>query len=160
MKNLFFLVTAFSFFSCNNSSSDTEALKRKVDSLEIKINNAYKPGLGEFMSQIQVHHAKLWFAGKNQNWELADFEIGEIQEALNDIPVFCSDRPEVKSIGMITPVLYNISDAVKEKNVRKFDSSFVVLTATCNDCHKATSHAFNLIKIPDVPPVSNQVFKP
>jgi hypothetical protein len=95
MKNLFFLVCAFSFFSCSNQSSDIQALQRKVDSLQLKIDNAYKPGLGEFMSQIQVHHAKLWFAGKNQNWELADFEIGEIEEALNDIPVFCSDRPEV-----------------------------------------------------------------
>jgi hypothetical protein len=128
--------------------------------LQLVVDSAYKPGLGEFMSEIQVHHAKLWFAGKYGNWPLADFEVGEIQEALNDIPKYCADRPEVKSLGMIIPVMYNLSNAIKEKNEIKFDSSFTILTATCNDCHKATNHAFNLIKIPDVVPVSNQVFKP
>ncbi|MEO5909128.1 MAG: hypothetical protein ABIR50_03820, partial [Ginsengibacter sp.] len=76
------------------------------------------------------------------------------------IPKYCSDRTEVKSLGMIMPVMYNLSNAIKEKNESKFDSSYTVLTATCNDCHKATNHGFNLIKIPDVVPVPNQVFKP
>jgi hypothetical protein len=159
MKSILIFLIILSFFSCKQSSSNT-ALQRKVDSLQIAVNNSYKPGLGEFMSEIQVHHAKLWFAGKYQNWELANFEVGEIQEALNDIPKYCSDRPEVKSLGMIMPVMYNLSNAIKEKNEAKFDSSFTVLTATCNDCHKATNHGFNLIKIPDAVPVPNQVFKP
>jgi hypothetical protein len=159
MKSILIFLIILSFFSCKQSSSNT-ALQRKVDSLQIAVNNSYKPGLGEFMSEIQVHHAKLWFAGKYQNWELANFEVGEIQEALNDIPKYCSDRPEVKSLGMIMPVMYNLSNAIKEKNEAKFDSSFTVLTATCNDCHKATNHGFNLINIPDAVPVSNQVFKP
>jgi hypothetical protein len=159
MKSILIFLIILSFFSCKQSSSNT-ALQKKVDSLQIAVNNAYKPGLGEFMSEIQVHHAKLWFAGKYQNWELANFEVGEIQEALNDIPKYCSDRPEVKSLGMIMPVMYNLSNAIKEKNEAKFDSSFTVLTATCNDCHKATNHGFNLIKIPDALPVPNQVFKP
>jgi hypothetical protein len=159
MKSILIFLIILSFFSCKQSSSNT-ALQKKVDSLQIAVNNSYKPGLGEFMSEIQVHHAKLWFAGKYQNWELANFEVGEIQEALNDIPKYCSDRPEVKSLGMIMPVMYNLSNAIKEKNEAKFDSSFTVLTATCNDCHKATNHGFNLIKIPDAVPVPNQVFKP
>ena len=159
MKNLLILLSAFSFLGCQQSSSNT-ALQKKVDSLQIAVDNAYKPGLGEFMSEIQVHHAKLWFAGKEENWDLANFEVGEIQEALNDIPKYCADRPEVKSIGMITAPIYNISNAIKEKDENKFASDFTVLTATCNDCHKETNHGFNLIKIPDVPPVSNQVFKP
>jgi len=159
MKSILIFLIILSFFSCKQSSSNT-ALQKKVDSLQIAVNNSYKPGLGEFMSEIQVHHAKLWFAGKYQNWELANCEVGESQEALNDIPKYCSDRPEVKSLGMIMPVMYNLSNAIKEKNEAKFDSSFTVLTATCNDCHKATNHGFNLIKIPDAVPVPNQVFKP
>ena len=158
-KILIFLIT-LSFFSCDHSSSDTKALQQKVDSLQIAVNNTYKPGLGEFMSQIQMHHAKLWFAGKYQNWELADFEVGEIQEALDDIPKYCSDRPEVKSLGMIMPVMDTLSNAIKEKNEARFDSSFTVLTATCNDCHPAPNHGFNRIKIPHIEPDPNQVFKP
>ena len=36
------------------------------------------------MSSIQTHHAKLWFAGMNANWRLADFEIHEIMESVDD----------------------------------------------------------------------------
>ena len=142
-------------FSCNQPSSDNLALQKKIDSLQTEVNNSYKPGLGEFMSQIQIHHAKLWFAGKEENWQLANFEIGEIQEALDDIPKYCADRPEVKSIDMIVPAMDSLSNAVKEKNENKFKTGFILLTATCNDCHKATNHGFNVIKIPDTPPITN-----
>ncbi len=159
MKILFF-IAAVLLFSCNQSSNETATLQKQVDSLQNQIKNTYKPGLGEFMSDIQVHHAKLWFAGKYGNWDLANFEVGEIQEDLDDIPKYCSDRPEVKSIGMIDPAIESVSAAIKDKDQNKFDSSFILLTATCNDCHKATNHGFNRIKIPDIPPVSNQVFRP
>lgn len=160
MKNVLFYLIVIAAFSCNQSITNDVALQKKIDSLQTEIKNAYKPGLGEFMSQIQMHHAKLWFAGKEENWQLADFEIGEIQEALDDIPKYCADRPEVKSIGIIVPAMDSLSVAIKEKDESKFRSGFTLLTATCNDCHKATNHGFNVIKIPDVPPVTNQFFKP
>lgn len=37
------------------------------------------------MSGIQVHHAKLWFAGEAGNWGLSDFETKEIRETIDDI---------------------------------------------------------------------------
>jgi muramidase (phage lysozyme) len=159
MKNFMFIMIAFMFFACNQSASKYQVLQKKVDSLQSRLDNSYKPGLGEFMSQIQIHHAKLWFAGKYKNWELAGFEVGEIQEALDDIPKYCADRPEVKSISMVIPAMDSLSEAIKENNENKFSDGFTLLTATCNDCHKATDHGFNVIKIPDVPPVTNQVFK-
>ena len=42
----------------------------------------YEPGLGEFMTATQLRHAKLWFAGKNDNWGLAAYEAYEIKKAL------------------------------------------------------------------------------
>src|SRR5947209_12244569 len=44
----------------------------------------YQPGLGEFMTATQLRHAKLWFAGKQNSWELAAYEIDEIKEGLED----------------------------------------------------------------------------
>ncbi len=159
MKNFMLFMFAFMLLACNQSASNYQSLQKKIDSLQSKIDSSYKPGLGEFMSQIQIHHAKLWFAGKYGNWELANFEVGEIQEALDNIPKYCADRPEIKSINMIVPAMDSLSEAIKEKNENKFSDGFTLLTATCNDCHKATDHGFNVIKIPDVPPVTNQVFK-
>jgi len=159
MKSLAFFCSLFIMLSCNQNSNSNQQLQARIDSLEKKLTNDYKPGLGEFMSGIQVHHAKLWFAGQNQNWELADFELHEIMEALDDIKTFNTDRPEVKSLSMIYAPLDSLNKSVQEKNLSSFKSNFVLLTATCNNCHHDTDHGFNVIKVPDTPPFSNQDFK-
>ena len=100
------------------------------------------------MSGIQVHHAKLWLAGQNQNWPLAGFEIHEIQEAIDDIKNYCSEREETKSIGIINGPVDSLTNAVSEKNIVRFQNSFTLLTNTCNDCHKITKHEFNIVTIP------------
>ncbi|HCL82393.1 MAG TPA: hypothetical protein DIC22_00395, partial [Chitinophagaceae bacterium] len=122
-------------------------------------DSAYAPGLGEFMSDIQVHHAKLWFAGKNGNWELANFEIGEIRESIDAIQKYCTDRPEIKELPMIHNPMDSLITSITDKNTDAFKRSFSRLTVTCNNCHQVTKHAFNVIKIPDTPPFTNQVFE-
>ena len=135
-------------------------MQAKIDSLQNELAGTYKPGFGEFMSGIQVHHAKLWFAGENQNWPLADFEVHEIQESLDAIRKYCSDRPEMKEIGMIDTAMNNVNNAILQKDQSRFKSSFIELTSTCNKCHYATEHKFNVVIVPTALPVVNQDFKP
>ena len=52
----------------------------------------YAPGLGEFMTATQLRHAKLWFAGKMNNWDLAAYEIDQIKEGLEDAQKQCALR--------------------------------------------------------------------
>lgn len=146
--------------ACNPQADKTQQLQIQIDSLKSRLDNSYQPGFGEFMSSIQLHHAKLWFAGINNNWELADFEIHEIRESLDDIQQFNTDRLEAKTIGMISPAIDSVSNAIKQKNQLLFKSCFTLLTNTCNNCHKATKHEFNVVTIPAIPPISNQSFKP
>lgn len=140
-------------------NSNTARLQAEVDSLNKAVTQSYKPGLGEFMMGIQTHHAKIWFAGKNQNWALADFEEGEIRETLEAVKKYCTDRPEIKSLPIIYPALDSLSSTIKAKNPRHFEDAFTYLTASCNSCHKSTQHGFNVIKLPDVPPITNQDYK-
>jgi hypothetical protein len=110
------------------------------------------------MSGIQVHHAKLWYAGTAQNWKLADFEVGEIRESLDDIQHFCQDRPEVKSLPMIQVPLDSLGKAIAQGSLPQFKTAYTYLTATCNSCHQVTKHEFNVIRTPSSPPFSNQDF--
>lgn len=158
LNKLFFVFCSIFFLSCQQEQTNTKQLEEKIKELESRLQDTYKPGFGEFMGNIQVHHNKLYFAGVNKNWELADFEINEIKEAMADITKFCSDRPEAKSIDMINRALDSISSVIKNKNSENFNSAFVFLTNTCNSCHRNTSHGFNLITIPTAPPFSNQNF--
>ena len=158
MNKYFFIVGFMAFIACNSDGRNNAVLQSRIDSLQKKLDDAYKPGLGEFMSGIQVHHAKLWFAGTAGNWKLADFEVGEIKESLDDIEKYCTDRPEITSLPMIRPPLDSVNAAVSAGNEPAFRTAFIQLTATCNNCHRATKHEFNVIKVPDTPPFTNQVF--
>jgi hypothetical protein len=146
--------------SCNQASNKTKVLQSRIDSLENKLAHSYKPGLGEFMSAVQVHHAKLWFAGLNENWELADFEVHEIAENLEAIKEYQQERPEVKSLTILQPAIDSVKAAIEKKRLPEFKSSYVLLTNSCNECHQAVNYSFNEVKVPDTPPFSNQVFQP
>lgn len=160
MKKIIFpAIISILFFSCSNENADIKKLQSRIDSLEQKVNDSYKPGFGEFMSGIQAHHAKLWFAGINENWDLADFEIHEIMENVDAIKKYETERSESKSVSMIEPALDSVNAAIQKKDMAQFKNSFVLLTNTCNKCHRAVNYSFNDVKIPDSPPFSNQVFK-
>jgi hypothetical protein len=148
--------------SCNEQiqSSPTPSAnqQKQIDSLK-KIISEMKPGLGELMLGIQTHHAKLWFAGKNSNWELANFEMDEIHELIEMAQKIETDRTEISSLPMIFPALDSLTASIKNKNEKLFETDFQTLTNTCNNCHVKTNFAFNVITIPSAPPVNNQDFK-
>ena len=153
-KIMIFILGLMIFTSCSDNSKQIRELENKLE--EVK---SYKPGFGEFMSNVQIHHAKLWFAGKNQNWKLTEFEINEIKETFDDLKIYQSEREETKLIPMISVALDSVSSSIEQKDLKLFKNSFVLLTNTCNDCHLAAHFEFNKIKIPETPPFSNQVFK-
>jgi len=159
MKKIIFVFFLLALNFCSDNPDKISELQSRIDSLQKKVDNTYIPGFGEFMSNIQLHHAKLWFAGTNENWKLAVFEINEIEESLKNIQKYQSDREESKTIPIIYPFLDSVKISLKNKNVISFKTSFTSLTNTCNFCHKAVKYEFNKIKIPDSPPFSNQTFR-
>src|ERR1700744_3719913 len=119
----------------------------------------YEPGLGEFMTATQLRHAKLWFAGKQNNWDLAAYEIDEIKEGLEDAarlhPTF-DGVPVAEMIkSIIDPRLEELEKAVREKSSAKFGDAFDELTGGCNSCHAGANKPFRRIQRPTESPLTN-----
>src|ERR1700754_3536585 len=80
----------------------------------------YEPGLGEFMTATQLRHAKLWFAGKNNNWDLAAYEIDEIREGFEDAaklhPTFDNVPVGEMINSIISPRIERLKKAVEAKS--------------------------------------------
>lgn len=159
MKKILIILLTITMLSSCQKSGNSKDLQTQIDSLENKLSKTYKPGFGEFMGNIQIHHAKLWFAGENKNWKLADFEMNEIKENLEGIQKYCSDRTETKSIGMINLAMDSLSNSILKKNKEMFQRNYTDLTNSCNSCHQATNHEYNVIVVPKNPPFSNQDFQ-
>jgi hypothetical protein len=69
-----------------------ESLKRVQT--ELASTKELLPGLGEYMTTIQLHTAKLWFAGKASNWELASIKRrnpAEFQKSYDATLGACND---------------------------------------------------------------------
>jgi hypothetical protein len=159
VKKLIIIPAILFLCSCSDRESQVDAT---VDSLKSEIKEMrelYRPGLGEIMSGVQMHHAKLWFAAMNENWQLADYEIKELEERLLQAKEMETNRPEIKSITMINPYIDSVSYAIDKKNLPLFVDRFKLLTKGCNDCHMTNNFGFNVVIIPTSLPVSNQEFK-
>ena len=114
--------------------------------------------MGELMTSIQLHHAKLWFAGKNAAWPLAAYNESLIESAFKKLQRYHPGTAEARDAVMIDGPLDSVSAAIARKDGRAFGQSFALLTTTCNNCHAVTKHAYNVILIPQGLPVDNQDF--
>jgi hypothetical protein len=125
---------------------------------------AYSPGLGEIMSATQMRHLKLWYAGQSENWQLASYEVDELEEGFADAVRFHpehkqSPRPLTELVPEFTggPIAA-LRAAIAEENPASFVAAYDALTQACNACHVATEFSFNLVTRPAGNPYSNQSF--
>ena len=127
---------------------------------------AYVIGLGEIMTAVQMRHAKLGIAGQNANWELAAYELDELDEGLEDALTWHPNhksvpRPLTDMIPDYTKQpMADLRAAVAAQDSKLFAASFDALTGSCNACHQEAKFGFNRVINPTGSPVSNQDFRP
>ena len=119
----------------------------------------YKPSLGDIMGAAQLRHFKLWYAGKRHNWDLAEYELGQIQESFSSAMTLYPNIP-VADMSVMGPAVVALGEAVKAKDSFRFAKAFGKMTKSCNACHTAIGRGFIRIQIPTSSPFSNQSFAP
>ena len=119
---------------------------------------SYTPGLGELMTATQMRHTKLWFAGQANNWQLADYELKELEEGFDDATKFHAKRTELLA-EMIAAPMKQLEEAVVAKSQNDFKQAYDDLPQACNACHQATEFGFNVVITPTSNPYANQSFQ-
>lgn len=125
---------------------------------------AYIPHTGEIMGLVQMRHAKLWLAGNARNWELADYELGEIKEGLDDVvkyhPVFQKTGAQIGMMlnKFVDQPMEATRRAIEAKDSVKFEQAFNDMTKACNACHQASGRGYIKIVRPGRSPYTNQEF--
>src|SRR5262245_1811227 len=122
------------------------------------------PGLLEVMMATQSHHAKLWYAGNARNWELADYQVDELKEGLEDAAKQIPDYKGVPIGSMIEslmmPPIAEVAAAIKAQDRTKFVAAYDKVTAACNACHNGSKRGFIVIQRPAGAAFPNQAFAP
>ncbi|MGO9431779.1 hypothetical protein [Rhodoblastus sp.] len=120
--------------------------------------------LADIMGETQLRHLKLSFAGSVKNWDLADYEVAQIDKSFRRAaqlyPTF-ENVPVARLIAEISePVLAEVKKSIKDRDRDAFLRSFDKLTTACNSCHQEAKLGFIRMQVPTASPFSNQVFPP
>jgi hypothetical protein len=147
-------------------ASRVRALSADVRSLRSELARVKEtlPGLGDFMTTIQLHAGKLWFAAGARNWELAAYELGELRETMEgakNLQVVHNgvNVPDVLD-AVIRAQLAALEEAIRRKDANAFRNAYDESLSACNGCHQEAGRKFIHIVRPAAPPVTNQRWRP
>lgn len=120
---------------------------RAIDSLG-NIIQLLKPGLGEFMVQLEFHEERLSKSIMDKNYERAGFEIDEISEVAEKVQQLHISNDKLKQPfsefykKYLNSPLSNLKGAADKKNDPALRSGLVSLVNNCNNCHQENSMGF------------------
>ena len=119
---------------------------------------AHEVDLAPFMIRNAYHFATLYHAARAARWDLAAYEAEELGE--NFIQAVPAAGPYAQSLkDYVKDYVQPLQQAVTTHQTEPFRTAFQAAVGGCNDCHRATQHAF--ITIPHEPPqLSIFVFPP
>jgi hypothetical protein len=125
---------------------------------------SYAPGLADIMIMTQIRHAKLWLAGDVGNWDLADYEIDELKEGLEDVVKYFPKYKDIPVGQMIEATIMapigEVESAIKARDRARFVAAYNNLTGACNTCHQSANRPFIVIQRPTGSAFPNQSFAP
>jgi hypothetical protein len=118
------------------------------------------PDQSHAMSDVDYHFSNLWFAGKAENWPLADFywkeSVAHMKWAVRIIPVRKdSAGKEIKLEDILQSIenspYMQMGEVIKQKNKKKFEPTYRYIVEGCYSCHKAADKPYLRPHIPERP---------
>lgn len=132
----------------------------KLTQAGVSVLKESAPGLGEYMTTIQLHAGKLWFAVNATNWDLARYELDEMKETIEAAKALNAEKNGVKVSNVLDALLQSqivqLENAIKTKSKSEFQKSYDATLGACNGCHSEAGVKFIHIVRPSAPPVTNQ----
>ena len=121
-------------------------------------HKTHEVDLAPFMIRNAYHFATLYHAARAERWELAAYQAEELEENLTQAAR--AGGPYAQSLkDFLREQVQPLRKTITSQNAGQFHAAFQATVEGCNDCHKATQHAF--ITIPQEPPaLSIFVFPP
>ena len=126
---------------------------------------AYLPTVSDLMvGTIQPRHIRLWIAGHSGNWAFSAYELGNLKGAFNRVgraqPLVDGNSFADMNAAVTQQPFDQLAQAIKLKDIGRFEQSYADLTAACNSCHQALNRAAVVIKVPQGASVADQDFTP
>ncbi len=136
---------------------------------EIEAIKARLPDQAHAMQDVGYHFSNLWFAGKQEHWELATFYWNETRShlrwAVRIIPKRKDTAGREVDLEAILQSLENsplkqLEDAITAQNRSDFEKAYRFTLEGCYACHKASDKPFLRPQVPPHPETAMMNFDP
>jgi hypothetical protein len=118
--------------------------------------------LGQQMLGLQIRHARLWAAGENENWLLAQFQLAALNKALDEVAEQNGDHAALQPQrladvlpAIMKPAVTQLRTAIDNRDRTAFETGYDALSAACSGCHQVAGHGFLIIQRPTTPVLDN-----
>lgn len=115
-------------------------------------------GFSQTMTEIAYRYQELYWAGQDENWEFADYQLEHIDEALEAGLVRRPER-EKAAEHFITFSIPQMEEAIESEDLETFNQSFEQLRIDCRNCHFAEKVPFIEVSIPKLRITPNYIEK-
>lgn len=149
-RYLILLVAVAVLFACNHKS-DTSQGEWITGTEQEKIKTIEKQfrGFDNAMVETGYRYQELYWAGQDENWEYADYQLEKIKIAIEN---GLERRPNrAKSAEhFLNYVLPEMKKSIQSKDTVIFNKGFQTLIINCNNCHVLEKVSFFNVQIPTV----------
>ena len=147
-KIVVIFVILLTVFSCNENPKSAQGNWIKGTEQE-KINTIEKQfrGFDNAMVETGYRYQELYWAGQDENWEYADYQLEKIKTAIEN---GLERRPKrAKSAEhFLNYVLPEMQKSISSKDTVIFNKGFKMLTTNCISCHAMEKVPFFTVKTP------------
>ncbi|BFM45043.1 hypothetical protein CFS9_36840 [Flavobacterium sp. CFS9] len=148
MRYFLILLSLTLFPACNQKIETAQGKWIKgteQEKLEI-IENQFR-GFDNTMVETGYRYQELFWAGQDENWEYAHYQLEKIQKAIEN---GLERRPERSESAkhFLNVTLPEMGKALVKRDTAVFNKNFQVLTNSCISCHAMERVPFFTVKTP------------
>lgn len=150
MKNIYLLLVLFLLNACDKAKENDATQGNWIKGTEaeqIKTIEKQFRGFDNAMVETGYRYQELYWAGQDENWEYADYQLEKIRVAIENGLERRPKRAKSAEHFLIT-VLPEMKKSLGKRDSLIFNKGFQNLTISCNSCHAMERVPFFSVKIP------------
>jgi hypothetical protein len=143
---IFLFTLALLLSACRQAETSSDQ-RATIDSLKQTIE-FLKPGLGEFMVQLELHEERLGKGIQEKNFERVAFEIDEMSEVVEKVEQLKITNDKLKGSfsdfykKYLNFPLDSLKASAGRKDEQALQNHLITLVTNCNSCHQENSMSF------------------